>query len=302
MPTSWLPLAVLTTRCALAHPGAGAPTPPGAVLPSTPPAGAAGSKDFETAQRDAYLRALEAWGKGEASAALDLARQAQAMGPTHDGARLLQGYALLRLGRVNEALPVLARLATDPVADDNARRMGERAWRQRSDRRLRSSVSAMVGAQFWTRPYGGGANPAVGYALALNLPIADLLSFRIDTALNRSFDDPLLSGPTGSALFTAQIPLASGDWHWGFGAGPAGWFLSGPLAPDGEARVEIGLHSAAWIDVRAWRRAGFAFELGGFSWPQAAPELSAYMFSWDARLSLVAWFGPGRRRPISLRP
>ena len=251
-----------------------------------------------THQDDLYVQALSAWNLGHASTALDLSRDAIAAGPPHAGARLLEGYALVRLSRVDDALPVFAELALDPFAEPKARILAERAWRQRADRRSRNGVSASVGAQLWFRPYGGTSHSAVGYSLNVGIPVADMFGVRLDAALNDDFADSLLEGPTTTLMFTAEAPFTTGVFHWGVGTGPASWFLTGPLEPDGGTKVEIGLHSAVWVNARCWRSAGFALELGGYSWPQMAPDLVAYMFTWDSRLSFVAWFGPGNRRAI----
>jgi hypothetical protein len=75
-------------------------------------------------------------------------------------------------------------------------------------------------------------------------------------------------------------------------AGPTLWMLSGPLVPDDGVLVAPGLHGVAGISVRAWRHVGWSLEGGGYTFPSMAPDLPAYLYAWDLRISLVAWFGP----------
>lgn len=242
-----------------------------------------------------YLLALEAWRAGRHSRAWRLASEALTLDPDLTPARLLAGYALLRMRRAEEAEATLAGLALEPGASPlppERRREAERILRRQTAPRQRDQWAVSVGNVTFVQRMGDIAVPLNGYVFAARAPLHERLAVRIDGGApwGGTASELDIRGPRfGLYAVTAQ-PLGPGRFHVDLAAGPAFWIAEGRYWADGWEPY-VGARAALGLDVRIGTAIGLRYEMGASVFPMAADDLTFYAEPLDFRVALETWFG-----------
>ncbi|GDX80128.1 hypothetical protein LBMAG42_19390 [Deltaproteobacteria bacterium] len=244
----------------------------------------------------AYLRALEAWRRGDSLEALRLAREAQTLAGRHDPAALLEAYALIRVRQRAKALAILSGLAEGPTAAERpeVRKAANKLWHRFIDRQDRSHPSMFFGAQLAGRYTGAALAPGFGYTLGVDYPLSDLFGLAGEfSAYDTSDGTPLVEGPVLDVLASASVPIGTGSWALRIKAGPSIWLAGGALYGD-TLSPTVGTRAVLGLDARPWPIAGFFIDGGAWAWPGLARSLPAWMFAWDLRSGVIFWIPPAR--------
>lgn len=283
---------------------AAAPEPPAAHTPSEEAwGGAFDAPDdtvtlSETAKRDEaatlYVKGLDAWKSGKHHRAWRLATEALVLDPNLTPARLLAGYALLRLRRTGEGVATLDGLALEP---DVSPLPGE--TRQAVRRVLRRHESPFRRDQWWLalgnitflERLGDEVRPLNGYVFAAQAPLFDRVALRIDGGAPWGSTEALdIRGPHFDVMAVVEQPVDKGLWHVDLAAGPAFWIADGRYWPDGWEPY-FGVRAALGVDVRLGTTIGLRYEMGASAFPKADEDLPFYAAPLDLRLSVQTWFG-----------
>lgn len=253
---------------------------------------------FAASDADAeYLAALSSWEGHEWAPALAHAEAALAIDPTHRPARLIRGYALLKLGRHDEAGIVLTGLTDEPVTlayEGEVRRRANRAWRRYSDRYRRDQVALTVSfpvpVALVERTYEELV-PVVGYAGAVDVPVPGPVDVRADVSGPFGRDRVFrVDGPRVGVLAVARLPFGRSVWCGDIALGPVLWAATGGYWADG-GQPYLGGRASLGIDVRPTWRLGFRAEAGAAWFPGASAYLDWYALPVDARLLTTLWLG-----------
>lgn len=242
-----------------------------------------------------YLLALEAWRAGRYSRAWRLASEALTLDPDLTPARLLAGYALLRMRRTEEAEGTLAGLVLEPGASPlppERRREAERLLRRQIAPRQRDQWAVSVGNVMFVQRMGDMAVPLNGYVFAARAPLRERLAVRIDGGApwGGTASELDIRGPRfGLYAVTAQ-PLGPGVLHVDLAAGPAFWIAEGRYWADGWEPY-VGARAAVGLDLRIGAAIGLRYEMGASVFPMAADDLAFYAEPLDFRIALETWFG-----------
>lgn len=249
-----------------------------------------------------YLQALAAWKAGDARAASRLASRALTLAPELEQARLLAGYAALRLRRREEGVVTLDGLfLPDGPSTIPEERLAEIRKLQRTTIRplRRDQWSVSVGSITYVERSGEQPGIVFGYEAALQIPIVSKLSLRVDGGApwpntGGDFD---IRGPRFGLQAVATERLGDGRWSLDLGAGPVFWLAEGGYWADG-SEPYFGVRAAAGIEVRMGPGFGLRWELGASAYPWALDAIKWYAQPLDLRILLQAWFGepPGARK------
>lgn len=241
---------------------------------------------------DVYLQALSAWQTGHTADALRLAVEAAHDDPDQEPARLLAGYALLRVRAPTAGAAVLRSLAltpTDDPVDGRVRSAASVAIHRIEDRTTRQQLSIswlqVVGAEkIWSQWTASGEE-----ALVVDVPTGGP-RLRLDLSHRYATGLQDVGG-------WRVAPMALATWTHGhnaiyLGLGPSLWIARGVWWDSG-VHPYFGARAAAGTDVRVSRRWGFSAEIG------ATPHLTDRTLSWyahpfDIRAGVEFW--PGRPR------
>ncbi len=256
-----------------------------------------------------YLKGVAAWRDGKWARAARLCSEALRLSPEHSPARLLAGYSLLRLRKLDEGLTTLdglARPAEGPPLTPEVQRRALHMQRRFTLPRTREQVSLTVSTVIAVERSGGFLTPLGGYAFAAQGPIVGPVATRVSFANPFGGSASLLDvrGPRFDLLAVTELRLGGGLWFMDLGAGPALWIAEGGYWADG-TQPYVGLRAAVGIDVRMGRTLGLRLETGFSAFPQAAADLSWHADPVDFRLGLVTHLGaprPFERRPFERRP
>ena len=289
--------------------GADAPAspdaPPAEPAPAPEPAPAAEPEpvarlDLSPEERTAeatrvYRHALDAWNDRRWSRALYLASQALELDPELAPARLLAGYALLKLRKPERAAATLDGLALEPGPSSVplARRLDAEARVVRALAPFQRDAWAFTVA---TAFYGvrRSDRPQVlnGVAFALRAPVFRGFALRAEGGApwSGSANDLDVRGPRFSINAVTTQPIGKGKWHVEFGGGPALWIAEARYWPDGWEPY-VGARGLVALDTRLGAATGMRFELGASTFPAALDDLPFYASPFDLRISFEAWFG-----------
>lgn len=287
-----------------AVPNAPAPESPGAAssLEPTPSQAEHDQLTREEDAREAYVKALAAWKRRSWKAAWVEATRALALDPELSEARLLAGYAALRLGKRGEGAETLAGLWLEPGPTPLPAASLEEA------RIVRSRYVAPLqrdqwwiglGPSFFLEHTGGDTTPLLGWSLAAQAPVIGGLAVRLQGGgpwLGPE-DDFDIRGPRFDLLAVGAAPLGGGLWHVDLAAGPSLWLATGGFWYDG-SQPFVGARAAVGLDTRFGAGFGMRWEVGGSAYPQAAEDFSFYAEAVDVRVLFQGWFGavPGEPR------
>jgi hypothetical protein len=283
------------------------PTAPAATAPPTPAAAAtaapgdAGDTDVAPPERahvradSLYLKALDAWKDRRWSRAWRLAGEALRLEPDHAPARLLAGYALLKMHSVDAALVTLDGLSWQVEPDPKNAEIRQRAWvvrRRFLDPRQRDQVSLSVGNLVLLQRAGDTVTPLGGYVFAVQVPVVGPVAVRADggNPWGGTANTLDVRGPRFDVLAVAEMKVDGGLWHVDLGAGPALWAARSGFWPDGWMPY-VGVRGAVGTDVRLGRTLGLRFEVGASVFPAATTDLGWYAEPLDFRFGLSSWFG-----------
>lgn len=245
---------------------------------------------------ETYLRALDAWHRGDSLEALRLAREAQKIAGRHEPSALLEAYALIRSRQRAKALAILEGLAEGPGAAERpeVRKAANKLWHRYIDRQDRSHPSMFFGAQLAGRYTGAAIAPGFGYTLGVDYPLSELFGLAGEfSGYDTSDGDPLVEGPVLDVLASAHVPLGTGSWALRIKAGPSLWLAGGALYGNALAPT-LGTRAVLGFDMRPWPVAGFFIDGGAWAWPGMARTLPAWMFAWDLRSGVIFWIPPRR--------
>ena len=223
------------------------------------------------------------------------------MDPDHRPARLLAGYALLRLDADASGLAVLESLAREPVLkrdDVKVRALAVRAVHRVDDPRRRDQVSLAYATTFAPERGGergtGAWHLANAYVWQLGVPLTDGVTLRVE-AQHRFVTD---NEDVGGWRLTPMLAFARGASNHSvdLGVGPTTWVARG-IWWEGGTHVYAGARLAAGVDWRYGRRFGLRLEVA------ATPLLLDSTLWWygspfDARFSVSWWLGQPRHGPL----
>ncbi len=242
-----------------------------------------------------YIKGLEAWKAGAHGRAWRLATEALVLEPSLTPARLLAGYALLRLRRKDEGVATLAGLALEPDTSplsEEARRDTLRVLRVHTAPYRRDQWWVAVGNITFIERNGDTAQPLNGYVFAGQAPLLGKLALRVDggTPWGGIAEALDVRGPRFDVMAVAEQRVDGGRWHVDFAAGPAFWIAEGRYWPDGWEPY-FGARAAIGVDVRLGTVIGLRYEMGASVFPTAADALPFYAEPLDMRIALQTWFG-----------
>jgi hypothetical protein len=275
---------------------AGGVEPPAEVDPAdeTPPIASDPSADAA----QAYDRALRAWNGGNWPRALAEARAAEAFQPGHRPARLLEGYALCRLGMTRDGLDVLDKLAAEPVVvplDHDIYVRADRVYHRIGDRYRRDQWAFGIGLDFRAETVWHQTQWTSGYALTLDGPALYDFGIRFEGVMPfATRTDSVPGGPRLAIMAVRHQKIGKGIWQADLGLGPSVWVARGTWW-GGNTKVHPGVRAAAGLDVRPLRGFGFRTEVGWSAHPGAWESLQWYVEAPDLRFAMT--FYPRARRP-----
>lgn len=253
-----------------------------------------------------YMSGLAAWQKGRWAQALQLAQEALVEDPELAPARLLAGYALLRLRRFDEATVTLEGLALEPGPSPlpvEKQKEAQRVLRRSLAPFGRNEWAISTGQILYLERFGDQVTPLAGYVFAARAPLFPRVAVRIDghSPWGGNEDDFDVRGPRIGAYGVYSQPLGPGAWQVDLAAGPVFWAATGRYWADGWEPY-VGVRGAAGLDVRAGATVGFRLEVGASAFPTAAQDLSFYASPVDMRLTMDFWLGGPRARPAAVEP
>lgn len=241
-----------------------------------------------------YLAALESWNERDWRAAHRAATEALALDPDLAAARLLAGYALLRLRRWDEARVTIDGLTPEvgaPTLPSASVATARRLLRRGVAPFRRDQWAISMGHVSWVeRAYAGGWGQA-GFLLQARAPVLPGLAVRVDGGLPWTAAE--LSEVRGVRLGVSAVaprPLGNGRFHLDLLAGPVLWLASGRYWSDGQ-QPYLGARTAVALDVRTGPAIGFFAEVGASVFPALTTDLPFYAAPIDVRLGLSTWFG-----------
>jgi hypothetical protein len=237
---------------------------------------------------EAYLVALASWKAGDWTAAREGAAAALAIDAQHGPARLLEGFALIRDGRMRDGVEILDAISRDEALlerDPEVSMLAVHVLRRYADRWRRDQWSLSAGP-IWREGSASRALPGV-HAVAgeLWLPFSHRLGARFGVTTPLSADDALsITGPIFDAVLAWQQPIGTGVWHADVGLGPSIWTGRSDYW-DGRFRgVFPGGRAAVALDVRPTQNLGFRLEAGVTSFYGARQQLDFWSTAFDVRL------------------
>ncbi len=279
------------------EPGA-APAPTPAPATATPPPAESRDLSVEARRREAarlYLQALDSWKQRRWKRAWWLASESLTLDPELTPARMLAGYALLKMKRRDEGAETLAGLALEPGASPlpaERLREAERVVHRHLAPYRRDQWALSVGNVTFVQRMGDTAVPVNGYVFAGRVPLFDRLALRVDGGApwGATANDLDVRGPRFGVYALTSQPLGSGRWHVDLAAGPAFWLAEGRYWADG-SEPYVGARGAVAVDVRLGALIGLRYEMGASVFPLAAEDLPFYAEPLDIRFSIETWFG-----------
>lgn len=241
-----------------------------------------------------YVKGLDVWKSGKHSRAWRLATEALVLDPDLTPARLLAGYALLRMRRTSEGVATLDGLALEPSASPlpaETRRATRRVLRRHESPRRRDQWWLAIGTVTFLERLGEDVLPLNGYIFTGQAPLLDKLALRIDGGAPWNNGGPLdIRGPRFDVMAVVEQPIDKGLWHVDLAAGPAFWIAQGGYWPDG-LQPYFGVRAALGVDVRLGATIGLRYEMGASAFPTAEADLPFYAAPLDLRLAVQTWFG-----------
>jgi len=291
---------VTPAPAAAAAPGAPASDSADPEPPEPPPSSTAASFALSPAERreaatNLYVKGLDAWKSGKHSRAWRLASEALALDPELAPARLLVGYALLRLRRGDEGVVTLDGLTLEPAASPlpvGTRRAARALVRRHALPYRRDQWWVSVGNITFVERMGDSVVPLNGYSFAGQAPLVEKLALRIDATSpwGGTADALDVRGARFDVMAVVEERIDKGLWHVDLAAGPAFWAATGRYWADGWEPY-IGVRAALGVDVRLGATMGLRYEMGASAYPTAADFLTWYAEPLDIRVALQVWFG-----------
>ncbi|MES2638482.1 MAG: hypothetical protein V4850_03345 [Myxococcota bacterium] len=241
-----------------------------------------------------YVKGLDAWKSGKHSRAWRLATEALILDPALTPARLLAGYALLRLRQPDEGVTTLDGLALEPDTSPlpaSTRRSVHRVLRRHESPYRRDQWWVAVGNVTHLERLGDDVVPLNGWVFTGQAPLFSQLALRVDAGAPWAATGALdIRGPRFDVLAVVEKRIDKGLWHVDLGAGPAFWIAEGRYWLDGWEPY-FGVRAALGVDVRLGATVGLRYEMGASAFPTAEVDLPFYASPLDLRLSLQTWFG-----------
>jgi hypothetical protein len=242
-----------------------------------------------------YVKGLDAWKSGKHSRAWRLASEALALDPDLTPARLLAGYALLRLRRGEEGVTTLGGLDLEPGLSPlppATLRSARRILRRHALPYRRDQWWVAVGNITFIERLGDTGGVLNGYSFSGQAPIVENLAVRVDAVSpwGGTADALDVRGARFDVMAVAEERIDKGLWHVDLAAGPAFWAATGRYWADGW-QPYIGVRAALGVDVRLGAAMGLRYEMGASAYPTAAEDLSWYAEPLDIRVALQVWFG-----------
>ncbi|MDP2307309.1 MAG: hypothetical protein Q8P18_14885 [Pseudomonadota bacterium] len=241
-----------------------------------------------------YVKGLDAWKAGKHSRAWRLATEALVLDPDLTPARLLAGYALLRLRRTSEGVTTLEGLDLEPDSSPlpaETRRASQRLLRRHESPYRRDQWWVAVGTLTFLERLGDTVVPLNGYVFTGQAPIVGKLALRVEGGAPWSGGEALdIRGPHFDVMAVVAQPVDKGLWHVDLAAGPAFWIAEGRYWADGWEPY-FGVRAAIGVDVRLGASIGLRYEMGASAFPMADDDLPFYGVPLDLRLAIQTWFG-----------
>lgn len=249
-----------------------------------------------------YVKGLDAWKSGKHSRAWRLATEALILDPNLTPARLLAGYALLRLRRTSEGVATLEGLSLEPDVSPlpaDTRRDVRRVLRRHESPYRRDQWWIAVGNITFLERLGQAVQPLNGYIFTGQAPLLGKLALRVDGgapwglspgALMEGLGALTVRGPRFDVMAVVEQRIDKGLWHVDLAAGPAFWIADGRYWSDGWEPY-FGVRAAVGVDVRLGSTMGLRYEMGASAFPTAQADLPFYAVPLDMRFSLQTWFG-----------
>jgi hypothetical protein len=271
----------------------GAPDRDTGIVPA-PVAEEASAAPVRTDAERRYVEALRAWNARDWRTAHRLATEALVLDPDLAPARLLAGYALLRLRRWDAARVTIAGLT--PEVDAPTLPAASVATARRLLRRgvapfRRDQLALSLGHVSWIeRAYAGGWGHA-GWLLQVRAPVLPGLAARV--YLGVPWTTPETAEVRGVRLALSAVaprPVGNGRVHLDLLAGPVLWLAAGRYWSDG-GEPYLGARTAVALDVRTGPTLGFFVEVGASVFPALTDDLPFYAAPLDVRLGLATWMG-----------
>lgn len=258
--------------------------------------GGAGAEEERRARAEAlYLQALARWHRREWEPAWRLATEALVVDPNLAPARLLTGYALLRLRRWEEARATIAGLSSEVgpatlpkgARRDARRYLRRKIWPMRRDQWGISVAHLTVVERVYEE-----ATAFNGYVFTGRAPLLPRLAARADAGApwGGTAGPTDLRGPRFAVAAESAHPLGPGNVHATVLAGPLLWVAEGRYWADG-SEAYLGARGALGLDVRLGAVVGLRAEVGASVFPGLSDDLPFYASPIDVRVGIDTWFG-----------